>query len=217
MDRRNGDGGRAQPRLGQRDAETQAFQTMVRYPLGLDESACAESAQALNELLVETLVLRDLYKKHHWQASGPTFYMLHELFDKHHQAQSEIVDALAERVQLLGAVAVALPQDVTEASRIERAPKGREAPPVQISRLLEAHETILKLARKAAHEAEERGDAGTNDLVVSEVIRPNEMQVWFLAEHLVDVPLARAQEEPQVQPGQAAATQRPQPQPPRRS
>lgn len=74
--------------------------------------------------------------------------------------------------------------DVAEATRIERPPKGREESTVQISRLLEAHELILKSSRQEASKASGRGDEGTNDLLVSDVVRTNELQVWFLAEHL---------------------------------
>jgi starvation-inducible DNA-binding protein len=138
------------------------------------------------------MVLRDLYKKHHWQVSGPTFYSLHLLLDKHHGEQLELVDALAERVQTLGGIAIAMAHDVAETSKIERPPRGREEVPVELSRLLEAHEHILVEVRRAAKEAADRGDDGTNDLLVSDVIRTNEMQVWFLSEHLVDMPLVRA-------------------------
>jgi starvation-inducible DNA-binding protein len=138
------------------------------------------------------MVLRDLYKKHHWQVSGPTFYSLHLLLDKHYEEQVKLVDTLAERVQTLGGVAVAMAQDVAETTKIERPPRGREEVPVQLSRLLDAHEIILVQARQAAKKAGERGDDGTNDILVSEVIRTNEMQVWFLSEHLVDTPLVRA-------------------------
>ena len=139
--------------------------------------------------------LRDLYKKSHWQTCGPTFYQLHLLFDKHFQEQVELVDELAERIMTLGGVSVAMPHDVIELTKIPRPPKGREEPPVQISRLLEAHEIVLKETRKAARKASDLGDDGTNDLLVSDVLRTNEMQVWFLAEHLVDVPLAHADAE----------------------
>jgi starvation-inducible DNA-binding protein len=135
------------------------------------------------------MMLRDLYKKHHWQVSGITFYELHLLFDKHYEEQVGLVDALAERIQILGGVSVAVPQDVAEMTRILRPPKGREAVPVQLSRLLEAHETILVQSRSAAARAAERGDDGTNDLLVGGVIRTHEQQVWFLSEHLIDEPL----------------------------
>src|SRR5262249_39226605 len=143
----------------------------------------------LNQILADTLTIRDLYKKHHWQVAGPTFYQLHLLFDKHYQEQAELVDELAERVQMLGGISIAMAHDVAETTRIPRPPKGREEVPAQIARLLEAHEIILKEARALAHEAAERGDDGTNDLLVSDVIRTHEEQVWFLAEHLVDEPL----------------------------
>src|SRR5205814_8721733 len=135
----------------------------------------------------------DLYKKHHWQVSGHTFYSLHLLFDKHYEEQAELVDAIAERVQLLGGIAIAMAADVAEATKIERPPRGREEVPVQISRLLEAHELILKQCRAVAERASDNGDEGTNDLLVSDVIRTNELQTWFVGEHVVDTPLVRAE------------------------
>jgi starvation-inducible DNA-binding protein len=135
------------------------------------------------------MMLRDLYKKHHWQASGITFRQLHLLFDKHFEEQVALVDALAERIQILGGVAVAIPHDIAEMTQLLRPPKGREEVPVQLSRLLEAHESVLITARDSASRAAERGDDGTNDLLVSGVIRTSEMQVWFLSEHLIEEPL----------------------------
>ena len=82
--------------------------------------------------------------------------------------------------------------DVAEATIIPRPPKGREQVPVQISRLLHAHEIVLNEARAMARIAAERDDQGTNDLLVSDVIRTNELQVWFVAEHVVDTPVVRA-------------------------
>jgi starvation-inducible DNA-binding protein len=161
-------------------------------PIALSENACKESVDNLNQLLADTITLRDLYKKHHWQAAGPTFYQLHLLFDKHYDEQNELVDAIAERVQLLGGVSLAMAHDVAETSLIPRAPKGREGAPVQISRLLHAHEIVLKEARTMARLATQNGDDGTNDLIVSDVIRRNELQVWFVAEHIVEVPLTHA-------------------------
>ena len=187
----NAGNGKAEPVLNQPRREIQAFDHIARLPLGLSEQVCAASVEALNQILADTITLRDLYKKHHWQVSGPTFYQLHLLFDKHYQEQAELVDKLAERVQTLGGIAVAMGIDAADLTRIPRPPRGREEPPVQLARLLEGHEIILQAARPLAREAAERGDDGTNDLLVSDVVRTNEMQVWFLAEHLVDVPLVR--------------------------
>ncbi|HSU40864.1 MAG TPA: DNA starvation/stationary phase protection protein [Polyangiaceae bacterium] len=182
----------AQPVLGQRAKESQPYGTLMRYPLGLSDHARSSSVESLNLLLADTISLRDMYKKHHWQVSGPTFYALHLLFDKHAGEQTELVDKLAERVQLLGGVAIAMGGDVAELTRVEKPPRGREEVPVQVSRLLEAHEHILTEARTLARQAAEAGDEGTNDLVVSDVIRLNELQVWFVSEHVVDTPLVRA-------------------------
>ena len=178
----------ARARTGQQAAEIQAFGTIAKLPNGLSEMVCRESVERLNQILVDTMTLRDLYKKHHWQVAGATFYQLHLLFDKHFDEQVELVDQIAERIQMLGGLSYAMAADVAENTNIPRPPKGREEVPVQISRLLTAHEIILQGARAAARKAAEIGDDATNDLLVSDVIRSNEMQVWFLAEHLVDTP-----------------------------
>ena len=137
-------------------------------------------------------MLREMYKKHHWQVSGHTFYQLHLLLDKHYEEQDKLVDTIAERVQALGGVAIAMPHDIAEQTRVERPPVDREEVPVQLSRLLEAHELILKESHEFAKTAADAGDDGTNDLLVSEIIRTNELQVWFVAEHLVALPLVKA-------------------------
>ncbi len=190
----------AQPRLHQRARELQAYGTVsALLPLELEEPVRLEMTEQLNQLLADTMTLRDLYKKSHWQVAGPTFYQLHLLFDKHYDEQNELVDSIAERIQLLGGISLAMAHDVAETTQIERPPRGREEAPVQISRLLDAHQVIIRHVRKLASRASTIGDDGTNDLVVSDVLRTNELQVWFLSEHLVNVPLVIAQE-----PGAAA-------------
>jgi starvation-inducible DNA-binding protein len=183
---------RVRPVLHQRGKEIQPYGKVVGIPIGLDEKVRAASVANLNQVLADTITLRDMYKKHHWQVVGHTFYQLHLLFDKHHGEQDELVDTIAERIQSLGGVSLAMAHDVAETTKIERPPRGREEVPVQISRLLEAHELILKEARDMAKEADDAGDDGTNDVLVSDIIRTNELQVWFLSEHLVDVPLVRS-------------------------
>lgn len=185
----------AQPRLHQRAGELQAYGTVNHLlPLELEEPVRLEMTAQLNQLLADTMTLRDLYKKSHWQVAGPTFYQLHLLYDKHFDEQVELVDSIAERIQLLGGVSIAMAADVAETTQIERPPRGREEVPVQLSRLLDAHQIIIRQARTLARRASTLGDDGTNDLVVSEVLRTNELQVWFLSEHLVDVPLVHAKE-----------------------
>ena len=183
----------AQPRLHQRAAEIQKYGTVSHMlPLDLEEPVRLEMTEQLNLLLADTITLRDLYKKSHWQVAGPTFYQLHLLFDKHYEEQSELVDTIAERIQLLGGISIAMAHDVAETTRIERPPKGREEVSVQISRLLDAHQIVIGACRELAERADKLGDAGTNDLAVSDALRTNELQVWFLSEHLVDEPLVRA-------------------------
>jgi starvation-inducible DNA-binding protein len=165
-------------------AVIQSYGSLVPVRLGLALQTRYQSVAGLNRLLAHSMAMRDLYKKSHWQTSGTTFYELHLLFDKHHGEQLELVDALAERVQTLGGVALALAHDVVDESRIARAPRGRETVLAQLERLLDGHEMILTEARPLAREASEHGDDGTNDLIVSQVVRVNELQSWFVGSHL---------------------------------
>jgi starvation-inducible DNA-binding protein len=178
--------------LGQRGNEIQPYGTVIHMPIGLEKSARQENADSLNQILADVITLRDMYKKHHWQVSGHTFYQLHLLFDKHADELTELIDAIAERIQILGGLAIAMAADVAEMTKIERPPRGREEVPVQIDRLLGAHELVLKEARKAADQADDNGDHGTNDLLSSKLIPQTELMVWFVGEHVVDGPTVKA-------------------------
>jgi starvation-inducible DNA-binding protein len=152
--------------------------------IALARKACEESIAVLNQILADTMTLRDLYKKHHWQTSGATFYQLHLMFDKHHGEQEDLVDVIAERIQTLGGTAIAMAADVAETTMLVRPPRASEQPARQLARLIDAHERVLYAVRAAARRAAELGDDGTNDLLVSDVIRTNEKQSWFIREHL---------------------------------
>jgi starvation-inducible DNA-binding protein len=172
--------------------ELQRFGTLRLLPIALSAEARGQSAQLLNRILADTTILYALYKKHHWLVAGPTFYQLHLLFDKHAEEQLELIDLLAERVQSLGGIAVGDPRHAAELTRIERPPDGAEEVAAMIARLLDGHETIITAVRDAIDRTERNGDWGSNDLLMSDVLRRNELQVWFLSEHLVDVPLVEA-------------------------
>jgi starvation-inducible DNA-binding protein len=183
----------ARPMLTRYAPELQRFGSIVKLQSGLGEKSAADSVERLNQILADTIALRDMYKKHHWQVVGPTFYQLHLLFDKHYEEQNEIVDLLAERIQLLGGVSVAMAHDVSERTRVPRPPMGREEPTVQLTRLIQAHEVVIRGARAGIDATATSGDWGTNDLLMSDVLRENELQIWFLSEHLVHAPLEKAE------------------------
>lgn len=181
----------SQPRLHQHGTEVQEFGTVRQFPLGLSYEARLYACQRLNQLLADIQILYGLYKKQHWLMRGATFYQMHLLLDKHGDEQHGLVDLIAERVQTLGGIAVGDPRHVAELTKVPRPPNGCEAVPAMLSRLLEAHEIILSDAHDAATRVAALGDDGTNDLIVSIVIRTCERQVWLLVEHLVDTPLSR--------------------------
>jgi starvation-inducible DNA-binding protein len=189
--RANGSGS-SQPLLHQRGIEVQAFGTLRELPLALATEARAESCVMLNQILADTIILHSLYKKHHWLVRGHTFYPLHLVLDKHAGEQRELIDLIAERVQTLGGVAVGDPRHVAEMTTVPRPPDGAEEVPAMLSRLLEAHEILLTRVRHAITATATNGDNGTNDLLTGDVLRRHELQVWFVAEHLVDTPAVRA-------------------------
>ena len=182
----------SQPLLHQHGHEIQAFGTVRQLPLTLSYDTRLYSSQRLNQILADTQILYALYKKHHWLMRGPTFYQLHLLLDKHATEQAKLIDMVAERVQTLGGVAVGDPRQAAEITTVPRPPDGVEEVPAMLSRLLEAHEIVLGKAHDAADRVAQQGDDGTNDLLVSGVIRTNELQVWFIAEHLVETPIVKA-------------------------
>ena len=195
--RGNGSSSRAsrispEPKLAPLGVEVQRFGTTRLLPIALSKEARSESCRLLNEILADSMILYALYKKHHWLVAGPTFYQLHLLFDKHAGEQLELVDQLAERVQMLGGISVGDPRHAAELTSIPRPPDGAEEVPVILDRLLDAHETIIEKVRAAIDKTEKSKDMGSNDLLMGDVLRRHEMQVWFLAEHVVEVPLVKA-------------------------
>ena len=159
--------------------EIQPFGTLMAMPIGIKDNVRTQSVSVLNQLLADTMTLRDLYKKHHWQMSGPSFYQLHLLLDKHYAEQAALVDVVAERVMTLGGISVAMAADIAEATKIARPPKGREDVPTQLTRLLEAHELILLESHEAAAAAAASGDDGTNDMV-NRFMQYKEKNTWML-------------------------------------
>ncbi len=187
---RNGNGRTSpEPRLGEEAPESQRFGTLRTLPIALPEKARSGSCELVNEILADSMILYAMYKKHHWLVAGPTFYQMHLLFDKHAEEQGELIDLLAERVQSLGGIAVGDPRHAAELTTVARPPDGAEELAVMIDRTLRAHETIIEKVRAGIKATEKSEDWGTNDLLMGDVLRRHELQVWFLAEHVVAMPM----------------------------
>ena len=94
---------RAKPVMYQEAPEIQPYGHIVKLPIALSETACKEAVENLNQVLADTMTLRDLYE-HHWQVAGSTFFQLHLLFDKHYKEQEELGRSVAAtpRLQTVG-------------------------------------------------------------------------------------------------------------------
>jgi starvation-inducible DNA-binding protein len=179
-----------QPHLQQRSREIQAAKQIRSLPIGLPEEAIGQSVTMLNQLLADSIALYDLYKKHHWQMAGPTFYQLHLLLDKHAEEIEGTIDLIAERIQMLGGVAEGTSFDVVDCTKIERPPTGVESVPAVLARTVNGHATVIQAIRKGIELTEQNKDYGTNDLLMSDLLRMHEMQVWFISQHLINTPVA---------------------------
>jgi starvation-inducible DNA-binding protein len=165
-------------------AHARAFSRFAGMRIAFARKACGESIDVLNQILADAMTLRDLYKKYYWQASGPAFYELHVLFDLHHDEQEDLIDLIAERIQALGGLCVAMAAEVAEITTLPSPPRNRETPLVQLARLIEAHKRVLQGVRKAAQRAFEIGDDGTHDLLAGDVTIVNEKQLGRVREML---------------------------------
>ena len=147
------------------------------------------TVRLLNRILADSTILYNLYKKHHRLVRGPMSHRLHQLLDKHAEEQLTVIDLMGERVHRLGGVAIADPRHVAELTTVPRPPDGAENVPAMLARLLEAHEIVMEKIRQAIEKTVADRDDGTESLLMGEVLRTNEIQVWFVAEHPVDAPV----------------------------
>jgi starvation-inducible DNA-binding protein len=182
--RSNTQAGTAQPQLATKARTTQQMGTLIELPIGIPQEVREQSVAILNQVLADTIMLRDFYKKCHWQVAGPQFYHLHLLFDKHYEEQAVLVDAVAERIQILGGLAAGMPHEVAEHTQLPTPSAGREDVTTQISHLAESHRFLCVSCREYATQLGDLGDAGSEDLLVSQILRTNEMQAWFVVQHL---------------------------------
>ena len=185
----NGKQAVAQPNYHPKSYELQRYGSIHTVPLGMPEETLKQNVGMLNQLLADSITMYNLYKKHHWQVTGPTFYQLHLLLDKHADEVLETVDAIAERIQTLGGVTTGMPFEVAEMTKIEHPPTGQEDIPAMLARTVNAHATIIKTIRDGIEQSDDNKDYTTNDLLSSRVLPMHELQVWFVSQHLVNTPI----------------------------
>ena len=178
-----------QPRFDQKSYEIQGYGKTHFMPIGMDEQTRSTNVEMLNQLLADLITQYQLYKKHHWQVSGPTFYQLHLLLDAHAEIVLKQIDEVAERIQTLGGESTGMPFDVAEMTRIQRPPRGAESVPALLARTVQSHATIIEWVRKGIEQTDENKDYSTNDLLMSRILPDQEHMTWFVSQHLVVTPI----------------------------
>lgn len=164
-------------------ADSKKLDTAKTY-LAMEPEALALVAPPLMVVLANSLYMYSLYKKYHWHVAGQDFYQYHRLFDKHAAAQLPIIDAVAERLRTIGGHADAMPADVVRLCTLKELDGVGHKPEDMVACLLHCHELYIRELRKAIDAADESDDEATEDLLVSDVLRPHELQVWFLRSSL---------------------------------
>jgi len=148
--------------------------------LGKSDNELQRSTAILQSILANTIFIYSLYKKYHWHVVGKDFYEYHLLFDKHAEQQLPIIDAVAERLRTLGEIAPGMPQDIIKNSTLKEPSGATQDPVIMVNNLLKIHEAYIQEVRGAIEITNTSGDEGTNDLLVSDVLRVHELQTWFI-------------------------------------
>lgn len=148
--------------------------------LGFKENGFKKEEKNLQIALANSIFIYNLYKKYHWHVRGRDFYQYHLLFDEHAKQQLPIIDSLAERLRTLGFMAPGMPGDVERNKSVNEPDTSDFTPLVLCESLLKVHDAYLKHLRSTIDIADEVDDEGTEDFLVSDVLRVHELQVWFL-------------------------------------
>jgi len=149
----------------------------------LPAKARGQIIQLLNQHLADTSDLFTQVKTAHWNAKGPHFIALHELFDKLAAELTEQADTVAERVTALGGLAVGTLRQAAKASRLLDLPASTVDGLALVEALVERYAALAATARAAIDAATAMGDAGTADLFTG-LSRDLDKSLWFLEAHL---------------------------------
>lgn len=156
---------------------------MHRTSVDIPEKNRAELAALLNGGVAMAIDLALAAKQAHWNAKGPHFIALHELFDKVVDMAHDQGDGLAERVAQLGGLAQGTLQQVAKASTLPAYPAELTDGLGHVKALAASLAAYANASRKAIDRANELGDLATADLF-TEGVREADKMLWFLEAHL---------------------------------
>jgi starvation-inducible DNA-binding protein len=154
--------------------------------LELNKKSEGASITVLQSILADTIFMHSLYKKYHWHVEGEDFYQYHLLFDKHANELLPLIDLVAERIRTLGGIAPGLPAEVERNKQVNEGADPGPSGQKMLHNLLSAHESALKNIRSGIRISEKYEDDGTNDLLVSDALRLQELQAWFIRSSLAN-------------------------------
>ncbi|MEL7161630.1 MAG: ferritin-like domain-containing protein [Bacteroidota bacterium] len=89
-------------------------------PVGLSDKACEVMAEHLDRHLAAMWIMYAQYHKHHWMVEGPQFRDLHLFLQEHYEEVNLQLDALAERMTLLGYTPTTRLEDYVKLSYIDQ-------------------------------------------------------------------------------------------------
>ena len=136
----------------------------------------------LEQLLAQSIYLRDSYRNARWQTADIQYRRLRQLFDRHYKEQLHLVDVLIDRIRALGGGGQIFARNFLQETQFACALRGNSAAGQLLSELLDAHESVLATGRP-------NGSANAqwaHDFAVGQVVLTNDAQYASISDQLVD-------------------------------
>jgi starvation-inducible DNA-binding protein len=149
------------------------------------DGSSRRTAALLNDLLMHSLTLRDLYKSARWQTADVQFRGLRAVFDDHYKEQLRLVDVLLDRLRMLGGTGRALAGRLVQGTQFSSALRGEPSLIRLLRDLLDAHDAVLAAVRSGANGDEYANTAPSRDFAVGQVVLVNDTQFQSISDQLI--------------------------------
>lgn len=151
----------------------------MRLKIGIEQEKAAVIAQGLSKLLAESYTLYLKTHKYHWNVTGPSFQSLHTMFEQQYNELALAVDAIAERIRVMGVMAPGSYSEFGQLSEVKEDPRPHIPATEMLRNLLADHEQVVRTAKNLLPALEGANDEGTNSLLGAR-IEFHEKTAWML-------------------------------------
>jgi starvation-inducible DNA-binding protein len=147
------------------------------------DTELSRTIAVLEELLAQSIGLRDLYRTARWQTADIQYSRLRQVFDRHYKEQLHLVDVLVDRIRTLGGGRQVFARNFLQGTQFACALRGNKAAGHLLSELLDAHESVLITGRPNSSAMNAQW---VHDFAVGQVVLTNDSQSSSIGDQLVD-------------------------------